>query len=62
MNGCGFALCLLLTLLLGMPSLLSADEAASLSPSLEPLEIIEDCLQALQTRDFARYVDHDRVR
>jgi hypothetical protein len=40
------------------PTSLLAEEAAAAAKSLEPLQILEDCLQAVQSRDFARYVDH----
>jgi hypothetical protein len=37
---------------------LLADDAATAAKSLEPLQILEECVRAIQARDFARYVDH----
>ncbi len=53
-----FALYFMLTLSLLMAPLLLADEAVPASKSLEPLQILKDCIQAVQSGDFARYVDH----
>lgn len=52
------ALGVILTLSWLATPLLLAEEAASESKSPTPLQVLEDCFGAVQSRDFARYVDH----